>query len=151
MEFTQNDLNKTVWVKPGYLEKNRKRFQVDAEGKTLGRLAVEIANHLSWKNKAHSCDFWDAGDFVVVHNVEKIKTTGYKIFQKMYYRYSGRKGNLKSMTLEDMMKKHPDRVMLLAVRGMLPKNKLRDRRMKRLKVFTWTSEKYAHLTPEVIN
>lgn len=134
MEFTKTDLNKTLWVKPTEMDKQRKRYKVDATGKTLGRLATDIAKKLLGKDKAYYCDFRDCGDFVVVENAEKIRATGKKMDEKMYHTYSGYKGNVKSMPLKDMLKKKPHRVLEIAVRGMLTKNKLRDRRMKRLKV-----------------
>ena len=142
MRFTKKNLNKTLWVKPDVLEKERVRYGVDANGKTLGRLAVDIARKLQGKNKAHYCDFWDTGDVVVVTNVEKVHTTGYKGTQKKYYRYSGWKGNVKSRTLQEMLEKDPAKVLWLAVRGMLPKNKLRKKRMKRLKLFVGTTHNY---------
>jgi len=134
MKFTKTDLNKTLWAKPNEMDKQRKRYKVDATGKTLGRLATDIAKKLLGKDKAYYCDFWDCGDFVVVENAEKIRVTGKKLDDKTYYTYSGYKGNVKSMSLKDMLKKKPHRVLEIAVRGMLTKNKLRDKRMKRLKV-----------------
>jgi len=145
MEFTQTDLNKTLRVKPQDMQKNRKRYKVDATGKTLGRLAVDIAKKLQGKDKAYYCDFWDPGDFIVVENVDKIKVTGNnKMAQKMYYSYSWYKGNVKSINLENLMKKNPEKVLFLAVRGMLPKNKLRKHRMKRLHIVQGTTTKYDH-------
>ena len=81
------------------MDKERAWYLVDASGKTLGRLAVEIAKKIQGKHKAHHCDFWDAGDFVVVTNVDKMTTTGYKTNSKNYFTYSGYKGNVKSKTL----------------------------------------------------
>lgn len=129
------------------MDKQRKRYKVDATGKTLGRLATDIAKKLLWKDKAYYCDFWDCGDFVVVENAEKIRATGKKMDEKLYYSYSGYKGNLKTMTLKDMLKKKPHRALEIAVRGMLAKNKLRDKRMKRLKVVAWLSTTYDHFKP----
>jgi len=134
MEFTKNDLNKTLWVKPTEMDKQRKRYKVDATGKTLGRLATDIAKKLLGKDKVYYCDFRDCGDFVVVENADKIVVTGKKLDAKNYFRYSGYKGNVKSMTLQEMLQKKPHRVLEIAVRGMLTRNKLRDKRMKRLKV-----------------
>ena len=134
MEFTKNDLNKTLWVKPTEMDKQRKRYKVDATGKTLGRLATDIAKKLLGKDKVYYCDFRDCGDFVVVENADKIIVTGKKLDMKNYFRYSGYKGNVKSMTLQEMLQKKPHRVLEIAVRGMLTRNKLRDKRMKRLKV-----------------
>lgn len=147
MEFTKTDLNKTLWVKPNEMDKQRKRYKVDATGKTLGRLATDIAKKLLGKDKAYYCDFWDCGDFVVVENIEKIRVTGKKMDEKIYYTYSGYKGNVKSMSFKEMIKKKPHRVMEIAVRGMLSKNKLRDKRMKRLKVVSWTTTTYDHFKP----
>lgn len=144
MEFTQKDLNKTIRVRQSDQEKNRRWYRVDATDKTLGRLAVDIAVKLMGKDRAYYSDFWDAGSFVVVENVEKIATTGNKLDQKIYYRYSGYKGNLKSTTLRELLKKNPSKALWYAVRGMLPKNKLRDARMKRLKMVVGTTTKYDH-------
>ncbi len=144
MEFTQKDLNKTIRVRQSDQEKNRKWYRVDATDKTLGRLAVDIAIKLMGKDRAYYSDFWDAGSFVVVENVDKILTTGKKLDQKVYYRYSGYKGNLKSITLRELLRKNPSKALWYAVRGMLPKNKLRDARMKRLKLVVGTTTKYDH-------
>ncbi len=144
MEFTQKDLNKTIRVRQSDQEKNRRWYHVDATDKTLGRLAVDIATKLMGKDRAYYSDFWDAGSFVVVENVDKILTTGKKLDQKVYYRYSGYKGNLKSITLRELLKKNPSKALWYAVRGMLPKNKLRDARMKRLKMVVGTTTKYDH-------
>jgi len=148
--ITKQDLNKTVWVKPQYLKENRKWFIIDANGKTLGKLAVEIANLLTGKNKPHVCDFWDCGDYVIVENVEKIKVTWNKLADKMYRTHSGYKGHLKEVSLSRMLATHPDRVIMLAVKWMLPKNKLRAERLKRLKLVKGTTNKYDNLSPERI-
>lgn len=142
MEFTKKDLNKTLWVKKDYQDKNRVWFRVDATGKTLWRLAVDIANKLQGKGKTYYSDFRDAGDFILVENADQIKVTGKKLAQKIYYRYSGHKGNVKSMTLSELLAKKPEQALWFAVRGMLPKNKLRAPRMKRLKLHVGTTDKY---------
>lgn len=147
MEFTKKDLNKTLRVKPEEMNKQRKRYKVDASHKTLGRLATDIAKKLLWKDKAYYNDFRDAGDFVIVENAQKIKVTGKKLADKMYYTYSGFKGNLKEKTLDEILAKNPTKALQLAVRGMLPKNKLRDQRMKRLKLVVWTSTRYDNFKP----
>ncbi len=146
MRFTKTDLNRTLYVKPDVMEKERQWYFVDAAGQTLWRLAAEIAKKIQGKHKAHSCDFWDCGDFVVVTNVEQMKFTGYKLFNKMYHTYSGWKGNVKSKSLEEMMNSNPSKVLWLAVRGMLPKNKLRKKRMKRLKMFVGADHSYEKMT-----
>lgn len=135
MRFTKTDLNRTLYVKPTVIDQERKRYFVDAAGMTLGRLAAEVAKKIQGKHQAHQCDFWDCGEFVVVINTDKMKFTGYKLFNKMYHTYSGWKGNVKSKSLEEMMQRDSTKVLWLAVRGMLPKNKLRQKRMKRLKMF----------------
>ena len=147
MEFTKKDLNKTLWVKPEEMEKQRKWYKVDASKKTLGRLATDIAKKLLWKDKAYYNDFWDAGDFVIVENAQQIKVTGKKLADKLYYSYSGYKGNLKQMKLGDVLEKDPTKALKMAVRGMLPKNKLRDQRIKRLKLVVWTTTRYDNFKP----
>ena len=113
----------------------REWFVVDATGKTLGRLATEIAKILMGKHKPTYTPHIDGGDFVIVVNAEKIFVTGKKLTTKVYYKHTGYMGHLKEATLKEMLEKKPEEVIRLAVRGMLPKNKLRDRRMKRLKVY----------------
>ncbi len=151
MTFTKKDLNKTLYVKPAELEKTRKWYKVNAEGKTLGKLAVICADLLMGKNTANYCDFWDTGAFVVVENADKINVTGKKLLQKMYYTYSGYKGNVKSKNLQTLLQKKPTDPLWFAVRGMLPRNKLRDSRMKRLKLFTTSTNKYDALHPTLID
>lgn len=128
-------------------EKNRLWYKVDATGLTLGRLAVDIAKKLTWKDKSYYSDFWDAGSFVIVENVDKISVTGKKLHDKIYYSYSGYKGNVKSIALWELLKKNPSKALRYAVRWMLPKNKLRDSRMKRLKMEKTTTTKYDNFTP----
>lgn len=134
-KLTKRDLNQTVHVRPEQLQKERERYIVDASGKTLGRLAVEIAKKLNGSHKPNHSSFWDNGDYVVVVNADKIETTGYKLETKKYFRYSGYKGNVKSRTLREMYAEKPTDIMKFAVHGMLPKNKLRAAKMKRLKLF----------------
>ena len=147
MEFTSKDLNKTIWVKQTDQEKNRIWYKVDATGKTLGRLAVDISKKLIGKDKSYYSDFWDAGSFVIVENVDQIAVSGNKLQDKVYYSYSGYKGNLKSITLGELLKKNPKQALRYAVRGMLPKNKLRDARIKRLKTLKGTTTKYDNFKP----
>lgn len=112
----------------------RETHTIDATGKVLGRLAVEVALLLRGKNKTEFAPYKDAGDNVIVKNVEKIKFTGKKPAQKKYYRHSGYLGGLKETTLEKMLEKSPAEVLKKAVMGMLPKNKLRPDMIKRLKI-----------------
>ncbi|MCD4783057.1 MAG: 50S ribosomal protein L13 [Candidatus Eremiobacteraeota bacterium] len=109
---------------------------IDLEGKNLGRTATKIAMILMGKTKPTYTPNIDVGDFVAVVNAGKFEVTGNKMTDKLYYRHSGYPGGLKETSLSDMLKKHPERVIKLAVAGMLPKNKLRAKRMKRLKIFT---------------
>ncbi len=108
---------------------------VDADGQTLGRLASNVAGILRGKHKPTYSPHLDMGDNVVVVNAEKIKVTGNKMADKIYYRHTGYMGGLKQQTLEEMMAKHPGRVVQLAVRGMLPKNRLGRRILRHLKVY----------------
>ncbi len=120
----------------------RNWFLVDAQDKILGRLATKIATVLSGKNKPSYSPWLDGGDFVVVINSEKIKVTGEKRKDKLYYKHSGYPGGLKMITFERLQKKSPETIIRLAVKGMLPKNKLQAKRMKRLKVYS--KEKHPH-------
>jgi len=126
-------MHKTYMAKPG--EVTREWYVVDASGKTLGRLATEIARILRGKHKPQYTPHVDVGDFVIVINAEKIAVTGRKLDQKRYYRHSGYPGGLHSITLRRMLEKHPERVIRLAVKGMLPKNRLGRRMLKKLKVY----------------
>jgi large subunit ribosomal protein L13 len=107
---------------------------IDATNQILGRLAVKISNLLHGKNKPNFFPYQDLGDFVVVKNVDKLKVTGKKMEQKIYYRFTGYLGHLKATPLKKMLKEKPAEVLRRAVYGMLPKNKLRAKMMKRLKI-----------------
>ena len=108
---------------------------VDATDKPLGRLAVNIANTLRGKNRPTFDPSVDMGDFVIVVNAEKVRLTGRKLEQKEYQRYSGYRGGLKRFTAATMLEKHPDRVIMEAVWGMLPKNTISRKMMTRIKVY----------------
>ena len=114
---------------------NREWYVVDATGLTLGRLASKISTILRGKHKPIFSPHMDCGDFVIVVNAEKVRVTGSKLDQKMYYRHSGYPGGLKTISLRDQLNQHPDRVIRLAVRGMLPKNRLGRQMIKKLKVY----------------
>ena len=105
-------------------EINREWFLIDAEGKTLGRMASEIALRLRGKHKPEFTPHVDTGDYIVVVNAEKVAVTGNKMNDKMYHHHTGYVGNLKSINLKDLLQKHPERVIEKAVKGMLPKNSL---------------------------
>ena len=125
---------KTYVTKPAEIE--RKWYVVDAEGETLGRLASKIAVILRGKHKPIYSPSVDCGDYVIVLNAEKISVTGQRLDQKVYYRHSGYPGGISSITLRDQLEKHPTRPIELAVKGMLPKNKLGRKMLKKLKVYT---------------
>tara|TARA_B100000029_G_C17429543_1_gene907357 strand:+ start:45 stop:479 length:435 start_codon:yes stop_codon:yes gene_type:complete len=124
----------TYFPKPGEITDNWRVF--DAEGQTLGRLARNIAVVLQGKDKPTYTPHVITGDHVVVINAEKIKVTGNKLLDKLYYRHSGYVGNLKTFILRDLIEEHPDRVIQLAVKGMLPNNKLGRQMLKRMKVYS---------------
>jgi large subunit ribosomal protein L13 len=126
-------MQKTWNAKPGEIE--RHWYVVDAEGKTLGRLATRVADTLRGKGKPQYTPHVDTGDFVVVVNAEKIAVTGDKRTDKMYYRHSGYPGGLKSRTLNDMLERRPEEVIRLAVKGMMPRNRLARKQLTKLKVY----------------
>ena len=126
-------MNTTVSAKPA--EVRREWLLVDAEGKTLGRLASEIARRLRGKHKPIFTPHVDTGDYIVVVNAEKVAVTGNKLTDKMYHHHTGYIGNLKSISLEKQLQKAPERVIETAVRGMLPRNPLGRAMMKKLRIF----------------
>lgn len=123
----------TFTAKPA--EVKRDWFVVDAEGKTLGRLSSEIALRLRGKHKPVYTPHVDTGDYIVVINADKVRVTGRKAKNKMYYRFTGYIGNLKSMSFEKLMDKAPERAIELAVKGMLPKGPLGREMYRKLKVY----------------
>ena len=124
---------KTKVMKKG--DVTRTWYMVDATDKVLGRLASRIALILTGKNKAQYTPHVDCGDFVIIVNADKFRVTGKKMKDKIYYSHSFFPGGLKQIKLEDMLKKHPERAIYHAVSGMLPKNRLRAKRLKRLKIY----------------
>jgi large subunit ribosomal protein L13 len=124
---------KTYSAKPG--EITREWYLVDADGKTLGRLATQIADTLRGKRKPQFTPHVDTGDFVIVVNAEKIQVTGNKLDQKRYYRHSGYPGGLKSRTLREQLDRRPTEVLRVAVKGMLPKNRLARQQITKLKIY----------------
>ncbi|MDR2772139.1 MAG: 50S ribosomal protein L13 [Elusimicrobiota bacterium] len=121
----------------------RKWHTIDANGKVLGRLAVEIAELLRGKKKVIYTNFIDCGDFVIVTNVQKMVLTGKKLEQKTHFSYSGYPGGTKFTAYSVMMDKQPEKVLMLAVKGMLPKNKLASKQLKRLKVYKGNEHKHS--------
>ena len=128
----------------------RKWYVVDAEGKTLGRLASEVANVLRGKNKPTYTPHIDTGDYVIVVNAEKIQVTGKKLDQKIYYHHSDYVGGMKETTLKEMMEKKPERVIELAVKGMLPKGPLGRQMFTKLHVYAGPDHEQAAQKPEVL-
>ena len=124
---------KTFSAKPG--EVKREWYLVDAEGQVLGRLATRIAEVLRGKTKTRYTAHVDTGDFVIVVNADKIKLTGKKLAEKMYYHYSGYPSGLRSRTAQEVLAKKPEEVIRLAVKGMLPKNRLNRQILTKLKVY----------------
>lgn len=140
---------KSFMASPSTVE--RKWYVVDAEGKTLGRLASEVANVLRGKKKPIYTPHFDTGDYVIVVNVEKIKTTGKKLDQKIYYHHSDYVGGMRETTLKEMMQKKPEYVFKHAVKGMLPKGPLGRQMMKKLHVFVGPDHKHEAQKPEVLD
>ncbi len=128
----------------------RKWYVVDADGQTLGRLASEIAKVLRGKNKPIYTPHIDTGDYVIVVNADKVKVTGKKLDQKIYYRHSDYVGGMKESTLREMMDKKPERVIELAVKGMLPKGPLGRAMIKKLHVYAGPEHNHAAQKPEVL-
>lgn len=127
---------------------DRKWFVVDAENKVVGRLAAEIASRLRGKHKAVFTPHADTGDFIVVVNAEKVRLTGRKLDQKVYYRYSGFIGGLKEQTAKKQLASKPEDVLRHAVKGMLPKNSLGRRMFKKLKVYSGPEHPHQAQQPE---
>jgi len=123
-------------------------FVVDAQDKTLGRLASEIARRLRGKHKAEYTPSVDTGDYIVVINAEKVAVTGNKLEDKMYHHHTGYIGNLKSMNLATLLERHPERVIEKAVKGMLPKNSLGRVMYKKLKVYAGAEHPHAAQQPQ---
>jgi large subunit ribosomal protein L13 len=122
---------------------------LDASDRVLGRLASEAAKLLRGKHKPEYTPYLDTGDFVVVVNADKVKVTGRKTEQKVYYRHSGRPGSLRSETLRERMEKHPERAIRAAVWGMLPKNRLGRQLLRKLKVYSGPEHPHEAQQPKV--
>ena len=138
----------SLMAKPDKIE--RKWQVVDAEGCTLGRLASEVASVLRGKNKPVFTPHVDTGDYVIVINAEKIKVTGKKLDQKIYYSHSDYVGGMKETTLREMMNKKPEKVIELAVKGMLPKGPLGRQMIKKLHVYAGAEHGHEAQKPEVL-
>lgn len=131
-------------------EVTRNWYEIDAEGKILGKIATEIAVRLMGKHKPSYTPHVDGGDFVVVVNADKFAVTGKKMLNKKYYRHSGYPGGLKVRSLEEMLEKKPTEVIRKAVERMLPKNKLGNQMINRLKIYTGNEHNHVAQKPERI-
>ena len=139
---------KTFMASPATID--RKWYVVDAEGMTLGRLASEVAKVLRGKNKPIFTPHIDTGDYVIVVNAEKVKVTGKKLLQKVYYNHSDYVGGMRETTLREMMAKKPEKVVELAVKGMLPKGPLGRQMYTKLHVYAGPEHEQAAQKPEVL-
>ena len=124
---------------------------VDADGKTLGRLAAEIAHRLRGKHKPEYTPHVDTGDYIVVLNADKVRVSGNKIKKKIYYSHSGYPGGLKSISFEKLRDKAPERILETAVKGMLPKNPLGRAMFRKLKVYAGPDHQHAAQQPKPLN
>ena len=148
LKFIGGQPMKTYMANPDKIE--RKWYVVDAEGQTLGRLAAEVAKVLRGKNKPEFTPHIDTGDNVIVINAEKIKVTGKKLDQKVYYHHSDYVGGMKETTLKEMMAKKPEQVIELAVKGMLPKGPLGRTMIKKLHVYAGAEHAHQAQKPGVL-
>ncbi|HEV7777299.1 MAG TPA: 50S ribosomal protein L13 [Luteibacter sp.] len=139
---------KTFSAKPESVK--RDWFVVDATNKTLGRLCTEIAHRLRGKHKPEFTPHVDTGDYIVVINAEKITVTGAKLDDKKYHRFTGYVGNLKTMSLKDLLATHPERVIEIGVKGMLPKNPLGRAMYRKLKVYGGTEHPHTAQQPQAL-
>lgn len=137
---------RTISAKPAQVQ--RGWYLIDAEGRTLGRLATELARRLRGKHKAIYTPHVDTGDYLVVVNAARIHVTGRKLKDKIYYRHSGRPGNLKEQSLEEMLARTPERALRIAVKGMLPKNTLGNAMLRKLKIFPGPQHDHAAQQPQ---
>lgn len=140
---------KTLSAKPA--EVTRDWFVVDAEGKTLGRLATEIALRLRGKHKPSYTPHVDTGDYIIVINAEKVQVTGKKFTDKIYHHHTGYIGNLKSISFDKLQDKAPERIIEQAVKGMLPKNPLGRQMYRKLKVYAGPKHDHAAQQPKVLD
>jgi large subunit ribosomal protein L13 len=140
---------KTAFAKDSDVVK--KWHLIDADGLVVGRLATKIADILRGKNKAVYTPHTDTGDFVVIINAEKVRFTGNKLEQKKYYHHTGYPGGIRAATAKDIMKENPERIIISAVRGMLPKNRLARKQLNKLKVYSGPEHPHKAQNPEPLN
>ena len=135
---------------PKHSTENGKWYVIDATDQTPGKIAAESARRLIGKHRPDFTPHIDLGDGIIVINAEKIRFTGSKLTDKVYRRHSGYRGNMKEISAGEMLEKHPERIIELAVKGMLPKNKLRDAKLQRLRVFVGSEHDHTAQKPETI-
>ena len=140
---------KTFTAKPETVK--RDWYVVDATGKTLGRLASELALRLRGKHKAEYTPHVDTGDYLIVLNADKVAVTGNKRTDKVYYRHTGYVGGIKEATFEEMIARHPERVIEIAVKGILPKGPLGREMFRKLKVYAGNEHNHAAQQPQVLD
>jgi large subunit ribosomal protein L13 len=126
-------------------------YVIDAEGKTLGRMAAEIAHRLRGKHKPEYTPHVDTGDYIVVVNAEKVRVTGKKTTDKLYHRHSGYPGGLKTRTFNEMVEKAPEDIITLAVKGMMPRTPLGRAMLRKLKVYAGTEHPHGAQNPAELN
>lgn len=140
---------KTFSAKPH--EVNRSWFLVDATNKTLGRLATEVARRLRGKHKPEYTPHVDTGDFIIITNAEKVVVTGKKFTDKMYHSHSGYPGGIKSVPFNHLQAKHPERILEIAIKGMLPKNSLGREMFRKLKVYAGNEHPHTAQQPVLLD
>ncbi|MCY3780241.1 MAG: 50S ribosomal protein L13 [Chloroflexi bacterium] len=141
-------VQRTYATTPAVIE--RRWWLVDAKGMTLGRVASKVAPILRGTHKPYFTPHLDTGDYVIIVNADKIRVTGKRLDQKLYYRHSGYPGGLKSMTLREMMSRFPNRALKVAIKGMLPKGPLGRRIFKKLKIYAGDEHPHQAQQPEVL-
>jgi len=141
---------KTALPKIAEIYTSAKWYLIDADGQTSGKIATEAARRLTGKHRADFTPHLDLRDGVIIVNAEKIRFTGKKFTDKLYRTHSGYRGHLKETTPKELLEKKPERILELAVRGMLPKNKLKDARLNRLKIFVGNDHQHEAQRPETI-
>ncbi|MGP1947394.1 MAG: 50S ribosomal protein L13 [Arsenophonus sp. NC-PG7-MAG3] len=140
---------KTFTAKPETVKRNW--YVVDADGKTLGRLATEVAHRLRGKHKVEYTPHVDTGDYIIIVNAKKVVVTGNKREDKIYYRHTGYIGGIKQATFEEMIARHSERVIEIAVKGMLPKGSLGRAMYRKMKVYAGSNHNHAAQKPQVLD
>lgn len=145
---TKFEPRKTFITTPKDIE--RSWYVVDAQGQTLGRLASAITPYLNGKNKPYYAPNLDVGDFIVIVNAEKVHVTGKRLDQKLYWRHTGYPGGIRNITLREMLEKHPERALKLAIKGMLPKGPLGRQMLKKLKIYAGPDHPHEAQQPKAL-